>query len=88
VGNATEETFRNQDTINVGRSAANATGSSRPFFAPRFLPSDPIALRFAPQNRGVLSGPLLKRTSRRKPRRAHSLRRAMGTGRQSSKKKP
>jgi hypothetical protein len=31
VGNATEETFRNQDITKVGRSAAKATGSSRPF---------------------------------------------------------
>ena len=51
--NAAEETFRNQDTekyadlrpTQIGKMERETSGSSRPFFAPRFLPSDPIALR-------------------------------------------
>ena len=48
VGNAAEETFRNQDELNVGRFAANAinpSGSFQALFCFALLPSDPIALR-------------------------------------------
>ena len=61
---------------------------SRPFFATRFLPSDPIALRCAPGNRGVLGGPLLKPTSRRKPRWRSLPSKGDGNGTAIIKKKP
>ena len=88
-----EETFRNQDILIIGRCAANATVIHglrlfTAFFATRFLPSDPIALRCAPGSRGVLGGPLLKRTSRRKPRRRSLPSKGDGNGTAIIKKKP
>ena len=94
--NPAEETFRNQDTKKVGRSAANANPKtrkaalppSRPFFATRFLPSDPIALRCAPENRGVLGGSPLETTPHRKPRRRSLPSKGDGNGTAIIKKKP
>ncbi len=46
--NAAEETFRNQDTKNVGRNAVESNYNPvihGLFFASRFMSPDPIALR-------------------------------------------
>ena len=86
--NPAEETFRNQDTKKVGRSAANAIAITA-FFSyalPALRSQRPPV--FAENIRGVLGGPLLKPTSRRKPRWRSLPSKGDGNGTAIIKKKP
>ena len=89
-----EETFRNQDILIIGRCAANATViHGLRLFTAFFRYALPAVRSHRPpvcaENiRGVLGGPLLKPTSRRKPRWRSLPSKGDGNGTAIIKKKP